>query len=118
MDIYVREKEFEDKKKNEKVKYSEFYLKFHVQVTNDKVEDIEIVLKFDDKYSMAKSLLKMNLDVARFDINTKVTEKGVYYNPVVVIPVGNKDYNVPVKLTPSDVTLIRIAFSQDIRLGF
>lgn len=116
MDIYVREKEFVDKEKNSKVKYNEFYIKFCVEI--EKVEEIEISLKFDEKHTMTKSLLKECLDDASFDIITKETENGVRYNPVVTFPVGKKVYEVPVKLTTSDVTLVRIGIAQGIQLSF
>ena len=116
MEIYVREKEFVDKDKNSKIKYNEYYLKLSIEI--DKVEEIEISLKFDEKHTMAKSLLSENLDLASFDIVPKETENGVRYNPVVTLPIGKKDYNIPVKLSSSDVTLIRIAIAQNINLGF
>ena len=115
MDIYVREKNFVNKK-NETINYNEFYIKFLVQT--DKVEEVEIVLKFDEKHAMAKSLILSNLDLARFDINTRVTDKGVYHNPIVIVPVGKKDYNIPVDLNRSDVTLIRVAIAQNLVCGF
>ena len=114
MEIYVREKEFVDKKKNEKVKYNEFYVKFHIEI--DKVEEVELPLKIDDRF--AKTLLIQNLNTSSFDIITIQTEKGTYYNPVVMFNVGGNQYRVPVKLSASEVTLLRLAIKQNITLGF
>lgn len=112
MNVYVRDKSFVDKKKNETVNYKEVYIKLDVQVEED-FEEVEIVLKIEDRFG--KQLLIENLGSADFAIESNTKDNKTYFNPSVKFNVGQNQYKLPVKLSASDILVIRIANSQ---LGF
>lgn len=116
MIVFVREKEFTDKKKNEVIKYNEFYVTFEFCIDSKEVEKIDLPLKIEDKFG--KQMLLDNIATADFDIKSNTGKNGkVYYNPVVTFKVGNKDCKLDVKMSAEAIVLARIGLSTN-ELGF